>query len=402
MTVVALALAALPVLLVIPFQLYYLLQGLRVAVAQDPPSPALVGLALTDPALAGSPISIVIPARDAAETIGPVLAGILANDLRPVERVVVVLDRCRDATEMLVCAREADFRSAGVLLETVTSPGAGKVAALKEGLGRIATADALLLDSDIILAPTAIAEITAFHWGAGTPFSSALVLPATEAGRRPGLVEHIICNNRLYRQCLLQLVKDRHGAANFPGGLQLVDAAAYQSLLVHGFLEDLTASYVVLARHGRIAILPRIAGFEVERATLAGLFWQRVRWTIGALQHIPAQLAAARRQREAHRWFLINSYHVMWELQHYAIVVGAIAALSGGSALFLVPLVLYALQICRSAHLARRHFPPSPLGVALHIVVFPAIISAALLASLFRLAHERRFIFDSIVMYRRR
>jgi len=385
-----------PLSLVCSFQLYYLAMSFGLALRRVPTA--------EQAAAAGRTLSIIIPARQAADTIGSVLDAILLNDLESIERLVVVLDRCADATQKIVESYISTFAARQVLLRVrhVASGDGGKVATLLTGLREIFSADVLLVDADVILAPTAITEIGTFHATANTPFSSCLVLPHQTPGKVNRLVDQIICNNRLYRQSILQLVKDRHGAANFPGGFQLVNAKSYSELLVHGFLEDLTATYAVLAMGGRIAILPRALAFEIERQTLYGLFLQRLRWTLGALQHLPLQIQVANQQRTFRRWVLVNSYHIMWELQHYVIVGGALLSpMLPHGGIMIVPLLIYAAQVGRSAYLTRHEYRNSLLGILLHILIFPIVITAALIASLFLLVWKRRFFFDTFLLFKR-
>ncbi len=394
MSVAAAALLA-PILLVVFFQTYYLVLSLRVRIARAP-----VDLA-APAAAAAPPISILIPVRDSAGCVGRCLESLLAQRLERVAEVVVVLDHCRDDSAAVVQRFVERFAARGATLELRALPSgrAGKVAALLHGSGFTSSGTVLLLDADIVLEPTAVEELADHHRARGAAFSSCLVYPRGAA--RPTLASHVVCNNRMYRQGVLQAVKNRFGVANLPGGVQLVEIAAYRRLLVDGFLEDLTATYRLLAAGGRVDVLPRVLAYEIERETLRGLFLQRVRWTIGALQHLPDQLRTARRRPGLNEKILINSYHTMWELQHYAIVLGLLAALAGGGPIFLAPFALYVLQIARSVQLGRHCYRNSLAGVIAHCLLFPWVITLALVGSLVLLARTRRFFFASSALFRR-
>lgn len=384
-----------PVAVVVLFQAYYLVLSLGVRIRREP-GPTL-------PAGAGddAPIAVLIPVRDSASCVGRCLAALLTNRLDRVARVVVVLDHCTDGSAGVVEPFVARFAARGVTLDVRPLPTEtdGKVAALRYGSGFTRTRDVLLLDADIVLEPTAIEELVAHHVRRAATFSSCLVFP--RGPDRRSLASHVVCNNRLYRQGVLQAVKNRFGVANLPGGVQLVDMEAYRRLLVDGFLEDLSATYRILATGGRIDVLPRVLAYEIERETLKGLFLQRVRWTVGALQHVPDQFRTARRRRGLHEKLLVHSYHTMWELQHYVIAAALLAALAGAGPVFLAPAALYALQIARSAFLARRHYPTSLPGLVAHCLVFPWVISAALVGSLVLLARNRSFFFATSSLFRR-
>jgi len=350
-------------------------------------------------------LSILIPMFNAASTIERCLEGILSNDLDQVVHIVLVPDRCTDDSEQLVRGFEPRFATFGTRLCVVPlpAPQLGKVAAILHGGQYLATRTVLLLDADIVLAPTALSELIEFHSRSAKPYSSCLIYPFQEQSKRRTISSHIVCNNRLYRQSVLQLVKNEYSVANFPGGLQLVDFASYRELLVDGFLEDLSATYQVLSAGGTVQILPRVLAWEIERQTIRGLFLQRLRWTIGAIQHLPVQIRTARTQPTLKRKILVNSYHVMWEFQHYMISLAILAAPFSGRIwpIFMLPLILYVSQISRSAYLTREDYKNSIFGIMLHCLVFPMIISAALVGSIVLLLKRRNFFFGTSLLFRR-
>ena len=388
------------VVLVAFFQLLYLLLSFRLA----PPGRADgkgTGHQAPLPELA-----VVIPLHDCAHTIRDCLDALLAADTTPVARIIVVNDRSGDGCDVIARSYETVFRSKGVPFEVLDLPDgqAGKVAALLHGGARAGEDLQLLMDADIVLEPGGITALAAFHAARRAEFSSGLIYPAPAGSGPPTLTTHIVCNNRLYRQGVLQAVKSLYGVANFPGGLQLVSFAAYRELLVHGFLEDLTATYKVLSQGRRVEILPQVLAHEIERSTLKSTFLQRVRWTIGTIQHLRTQVRTAATRTVPIEWLLINSYHVMWELQHYVVVLGALAApfAPGASALlFLLPWGLYSAQIVRSALLGRRHAVNSPAGIIAHGLVFPVLIPAALVGAVLMLARMRAFYFYRASLYHR-
>lgn len=379
------------------FQLLYLVysRGVEVGPARSPRSPGTIG----------DKVCVLIPVFNCASTLAECLGSLLRNDLTAVSRVIVVLDRCTDGSSEIACAYEGRFRASGVAFSLLELPGgrSGKVAAIEYGGSEVDTARVLLVDADIVLTDTAVAELLAFQASTGDPFCSCLIFPFQTQGTRSTLAQHVVCNNRLYRQAVVQSVKSVCGVANFPGGVHLVDFTQYSLLLEDGFLEDLTATYRILDTGGRVAILPRVLAHEVERQTIRGLFLQRTRWTIGALQHLRTQVRTARSQPTLERKIFVSSYHVMWEFQHYAIVLGlgACTVLPRYWVLLTFPLVLYVLQIFRSVFLSRKEYRNSPLGVALHCLIFSWIISAALIGAVALLVKNRRAYFESDVLFRR-
>jgi cellulose synthase/poly-beta-1,6-N-acetylglucosamine synthase-like glycosyltransferase len=358
----------------------------------------------TDDAPASEAISIIIPLHNSATTLGLCLDSVLRNASALIARIVVVVDHCDDDSPDIARSYIERFAGAGVALQVVETSGSarGKVAAILEGGRHVATTDVLLLDADITLAPGAVAKLTAFHAARGSDYSSCLIYPWS-APRSGTLPVHLICNNRLYRQGVLQNVKNRFGVANFPGGVQLVRFNSYRELLVDGFLEDLVATYQVLSTGGAVSILSAVLAYEVERQTIRGLLLQRIRWTIGAIENLPAQMRAAHARSGAAPKILIYSYHVMWELQHYVMTLGLVMTLvtRGAQPFYLAPLLLYAIQIGRSAFLGRRHYSNSLLGIVFHCLWYPVVLSAAFVCSVALLIRNRSFFFRAELLFRR-
>lgn len=383
------------------FQMFYLVESFKVCVepTKRQPLPNSVSPGLT------AQVSIIIPVYGSESTICPCLESILSNSLALVDKVVVVLDRCQEPTRAMLRAFIPKFAAHLTELEVIDLPSnkSGKVQALLYGGNYVATPTVLLLDSDIILEITAIEALLRFHLNESNSFSSCLIYPYLAVGEHHSTTQQIICINRLYRQSVVQLVKNLHGVANFPGGVQMVDFAAYCKLLTDGFLEDLTATYKVLSSGGQIAILPQVLAYEIERESLLGLFLQRVRWTIGAIQHLPIQFAAARARKGLVEKILISSYHVMWEFQHYVIVASlfSVPFSSTLSPVLCVPLLLYLANILRMLALTRTQYKNSWHAAVLHCLVHPCIITAALPCSLLYLLRNRSFIFETAALFRR-
>lgn len=386
-----------PGLVTVFFQLLYLALSFRVKI-QDTAIPACHDKPAED-------ISIIIPVHGEDDTIGGCLQAILNNVCPAVKAVVVVLDHCQEKTGEVVSSFVEPFCQQGITLQVKILPPNtyGKVQALIYGGRFITTQTALLLDADIILEKEAVSRLLAFHHCGGYVFSSCLIFPYDGDHKAHPLSQQIVCNNRLYRQSVIQTVKNLYGCSNFPGGVQMVHFQAYKRLLKDGFLEDLTATYSLLKSGGRVAILPEVLAYEVERKTIAGQFLQRVRWTIGAIQHIPDQMATARTRPRLIEKLLINSYHVMWELQYYVIILNLllVIVLPGLWFILCLPMVLYICNIFRSVKLTWRYYRNSLLAAFLHCLIHPVIISAALPASVIWLVCKRSYNFQSRSLFRR-
>lgn len=387
------------------YQAYYIWHSFFVSV--DAPQSVRPLVAVDEP------ISLLIPLHNSEQTIGLCLESILANNLSCVSSCVVILDRCTDNSGAIVQSFSERFMEEKVPLKVASLPGSrsGKVSALLEGGAYITTRNVLLIDADIVFEPQAVDSLVSFHAQNGHLYSSPLIYPYQPDGSRSGIVNHLVCNNRLYRQGILQNVKNRYGVGNFPGGVQLVDYPAYIKLLEDGFVEDLVATYRLLAQGGKVAILPEVLAYEIERQTIVGLVLQRIRWTLGAIHNTICSLQTSRTRSDWNQKILISSYHVMWELQHYVIVLGFVVAVEAyivrhepGSytmSAALLPFILYVVQIFRSAYLARKIYINSVIGLAAHCVCYPLVLTAALLCSCFTLLEKRKFYFRTQTLFRR-
>ncbi len=98
-------------------------------------------------------VDIIVPARDEAETIGPVVASLAAQRYAGNARIILVDDGSTDGTASIAAAAIAD--GAGPPLEVVAAqakpPGwSGKLWALSQGVARSRAPILLLADADIV------------------------------------------------------------------------------------------------------------------------------------------------------------------------------------------------------------------------------------------------------------
>lgn len=101
-------------------------------------------------------VSVIVPARDEADTIGPALASRLADDY-PALEVIVVDDRSTDRTsEAAAAAAGEDPRVRIVRVDTLPDGWLGKVNAMRAG-SELASGDWLLFsDADVHVVPGAL------------------------------------------------------------------------------------------------------------------------------------------------------------------------------------------------------------------------------------------------------
>ncbi|MEL7488329.1 MAG: glycosyltransferase [Pseudomonadota bacterium] len=127
-------------------------------------------------------VAVVIPARDEAETIGPVIASHMASDYPGEVRIVLVDDQSADGTASL--AREAAGAAPAHALtilraEDLPDGWSGKLWALYRG-AREAANDArqpeyfLFTDADIVHAPTTLRRLVAKAEAEGLALASLM------------------------------------------------------------------------------------------------------------------------------------------------------------------------------------------------------------------------------------
>jgi Glycosyltransferase like family 2 len=126
-------------------------------------------------------VSLIVPARDEVETLGPAMRSRLVEGY-PALEVVLVDDRSTDGTSALVDAIAAEDPRVRAMHLTSLPPGwLGKLHAMKEGL-RLATGEWLLFsDADVHLAPGTLALAVSYVEAQRLDHLSILpqLLPAT-------------------------------------------------------------------------------------------------------------------------------------------------------------------------------------------------------------------------------
>jgi hopene-associated glycosyltransferase HpnB len=114
------------------------------------------------PGAAAPPVDIIVPARDEAAMIGPVIASLLAQDYPGVYRIILVDDRSADNTAGV--AREAAKADPRLRIITGTDkpPGwAGKLWALSQGVSASRAPLIFFTDADIVHDPAHLSALVA-------------------------------------------------------------------------------------------------------------------------------------------------------------------------------------------------------------------------------------------------
>lgn len=347
-------------------------------------------------------ISIIIPVFNSEKTIDRCFNSILQNNLSSVKSLIIVLDHCDDNSSVRVYSYINKFKTRGVefLILNLPERTSGKVNAIKYGISFVDVKNIFLLDADIMLTENAIIKLLHFHLSNNNSFSSCLVYPYQKD--KHSFVSNLICQDRLYRQNIIKIVKNKYGVANFPGSIGIVNTEQYKKFLFSGFLEDLTASFHILGVKEKIAIMPLVLAYEFERETLKGLFLQRARWSIGTIENMPLLIKTVILEKDILKKILITSYPLMWYVQHYFIVTGIFLILfSSLKLIWIFPLVLYFVQIIISNISAKKKYDYKILEIISHCLIFPIVITGALIGGALLILKNKKFYFKDSILFKR-
>ncbi len=198
-------------------------------------------------------LSVVIAAKDEAETLEPALTSLLAADY-PALEIVFVDDRSTDATpEIAARVASGDPRLVYARVDAVPSGWLGKVNALEHGLAR-ATGDLVLFsDADVRFAPEALRRAVAL--AEALALDHLVVLPRlTERGPLQSALMAVFVDGTVERLLLSRDVVLRsprafgYGAFNLLRRRALPDGLGWIKMDV---LDDLAIGEIVRVAGGR-------------------------------------------------------------------------------------------------------------------------------------------------------
>jgi len=175
----------------------------------------------------------VVPARDEAEVIAPVIASLIAQDYRGDFRVILVDDSSSDGTADIARAAAAGSDRLTVLSATPLASGwTGKLAAVSQGIARasggIAPPDYLwLTDADITHAPDTLASLVARARAEGRVLVSLMArLRCESLAERMLIPAFVFFFQLLYPFAAIN--NPRRKMAGAAGGCMLVERAALE------------------------------------------------------------------------------------------------------------------------------------------------------------------------------
>lgn len=351
------------------------------------------------------PITIIIPILNSEKTITKCLKSIFLNKKSLIKQIIIVFDHCNDQSEFIVNKIEKKYFDKKIKINYLhlNKNQSGKVAALLEAFKITKTEFSLLIDSDIVLTKNTIEKLVNFHYRNKNFYSSCYIYPYVN--KKTTFLENIINNDRLYRQNILQNVREFYGLSNFPGGIGIVNTQEYKEKLKSGFLEDLTTTLVLIKFKKKISILREPLAFEMERKSIKGVILQRIRWTIGNIENVKNLFLTINCEKKIFKKVILISYPVMWYLQHYFIIIGnmlfCLSLTKKLNLIFLLPQLLYFIQVLISANIGKKYYKNNILGIILHSIIYPFIITTTLLISLFVLIKKRKMFFETKLLFTR-
>lgn len=224
------------------------------------------------------PVSIIVPARDEAASIGQCLASLLAQDYPGELRIILVDDNSRDGTgEVARSFTDARLR---IIDGAERPPGwSGKLWALQQGIAAAGTGLLLLTDADIVHEPAHLATLVAKLEGEGLDMVSEMVaLRCASAAERALVPAFVFFFTLLYPFALVNDAGSRVAAA--AGGSVLIREAALARVgglaAMRGALIDDVTLATLVKRGGRIWLGHSALAASIRPYPQAGDVWRMV------------------------------------------------------------------------------------------------------------------------------
>lgn len=236
-------------------------------------------------------VDIIVPARDEAQTIGPAIASLLAQDYGGMFRVFMVDDNSTDGTAAL-----AGSAPRLTIISLRSKPGgwSGKLWALSQGIAASHAPLLLFTDADIVHDPRHLSSLVAKLLQSGTDLVSEMVrLNCSSLAERALVPAFVYFFQMLYP---FNLVNDpRSPVAAAAGGTVLIRRAALQRIGGIDAIKDSLIDDVALARavkaSGSIYLAHSGLAASIRRYPRLGDIWHMIsRTAFTQLRHSAALL----------------------------------------------------------------------------------------------------------------
>jgi len=333
-------------------------------------------------------ISIVVPVHNVEKVIAKNIRSVLNQENVQISKIVIVNDNSNARTAHVL----RKIKNWDKKIETIElSDGKpNKVKALLTGIKRTSTEFIALLDADTILDRKGISRTFNYLLDKKGNYATCLIDPV----RKKGTVYQLICYDRLFRQRILQVVRNYFGCSNLPGCFGIFNKRAFIETLENGFLEDLISTYRISSKGSKVFLLRQVLAYEYERISLKTLISQRIRWTIGNIHTVPYFYKTLLRVSFIKK-IILFSYPLLWYILHYWLVFLLIMSVVYPSLIskYLIMAIGYSGLVLLSSMIIKEKIYGNPISFLLHIVVFPFCIVIALFMALCVLVEKRTFFF---------
>lgn len=342
-------------------------------------------------------ISVVVPVHNVEKVIAKSIQSVLNQENVRISKIVIVDDNSNANTERIIKKIKTWDKRVNAIRLSDGKP--SKTKALLVGIKKTPTEFIALLDADTILNRNAISRTFNYLLNKKGNYVTCLIDPV----RQKGIIYQLICYDRLFRQRILQVVRNYFGCSNLPGCFGIFDKKAFIRTLENGFLEDLISTYRISSKGDEILLLRQVLAYEHERTSLKTLIFQRIRWTIGNIHTLPFFYRTLLKVGFVKK-VIFFSYPLLWYIMHYWLVFLLVMSVIYPNLIskYLIMAIGYSGLVLTSNVIIKNKIYGDPISFLLHIIVFPFCIVIALFAALYTLARERTFFFTKESLFARR
>jgi cellulose synthase/poly-beta-1,6-N-acetylglucosamine synthase-like glycosyltransferase len=327
----------------------------------------------------------VIPAHNEQSVIKECVTALMRNNGNVIKKVYVVVNNCSDKTGDICDYLEKKFSKVKVINLNNKNP--SKIKSVLKALQFIKDGYFVILDADTILKRDAIKKIYSLVLSQKADMGTGIIDPYP----RKGLQYNIISWDRIFRQRFLQITKSKFNMSNFPGCLAVVKTKKYKEDARNNLLEDYGLTLKNIRDGGRIVFVQSIVAYEKERETFSKLFFQRVRWTVGNVK-MTKEFIKTFKKISFPKKLVLLSYPLFWYFLNYYMTFLLILSLANPN--YLLNYLLLFLAIFLILIISKKNFndlKTKDLFIApLFIIIFPVIISLALIYALLKLELNNR------------
>ncbi|PJE57628.1 MAG: hypothetical protein COU82_00915 [Candidatus Portnoybacteria bacterium CG10_big_fil_rev_8_21_14_0_10_38_18] len=341
-------------------------------------------------------ISVVVPAHNVESVIEKSIQSVLDQENVRIPKIVIVDDNSNASTKNNIRKVKTWDKRIGIIKLSDGKP--SKAKALLIGIKRTSTEFVALLDADTILDKKAISRTFNYLLDKKKSYATCLIDPV----KQKGIIYQLICYDRLFRQRILQVVRNYFSCSNLPGCFGIFNKRTFIKTLENGFLEDLISTYRISTKGDEVLLLKQVLAYEHERTNLKTLIFQRIRWTIGNIHTSPFFYRTLLKVGFVKK-VIFFSYPLLWYIIHYWLVFLLVMSVVYPSLIskYLIMAIGYSGLVLLSSVVIKEKIYGNPISFLLHIVVFPFCVVIALFMALYTLAEKRSFFFTKESLFAR-